>query len=37
MNAETVVTASVADYEMLKATKPENIDLKTIEEVVLGC
>ena len=35
--AETVVTASVADYLMLNKTKPEGIELKTIEEVVAEC
>ena len=36
-DAETLVTASVADYLMLNKTKPENIQLKTIEEVVAEC
>ncbi len=37
VNAETVVTSSVADYIMLEKTKPEGIVLKTIEEVVSEC
>ena len=35
VNAETVVTASVADYELLKSVKPDGIELMTIEEVLL--
>lgn len=35
INAETVVTASPADYELLKATKPDGVDLLTVEEVLL--
>ena len=34
---ERDVTASVADYLMLNKTKPEGIELKTIEEVVAEC
>ncbi len=37
MNAKTVVTASVAEYLMLKKTCPENAEVKAIEEVVLQC
>ena len=37
VDAETLVTASVADYLMLNKTKPEGIELKTIEEVVAEC
>lgn len=37
MEAETVVTASPAEYEMLLSVKPEGVELKTIEEVVLEC
>jgi len=37
VNAETVVTASVADYLMLNKTKPEGIELETIEETILKC
>ncbi len=37
MNAKTVVTASVAEYLMLKKTCPANAEVKTIEEVVLQC
>ena len=37
VEAETLVTASVADYLMLNKTKPEGIELKTIEEVVAEC
>ncbi len=36
-NAKIVVTASTADYEMLKVTKPESIVLLKIEEAVLKC
>jgi len=36
IGAETVVTACVADYVMLTKTKTD-IDVKTIEEVVLAC
>ena len=37
VDAEVVVTASPAEYILLSATKPEGIELKTIEEVVLEC
>ena len=37
VDAEILVTASVADYLMLNKTKPEDIQLKTIEEVVAEC
>lgn len=37
MNAEVVVTESVAEYVMLKKTKPEGIKLMTVEEVVAQC
>lgn len=37
MNAKTVVTANPAEYAMLKNTKPEDIELLTIEEAVLKC
>ncbi len=37
MDAETIVTASVADFVMLSKTKPEGIALKKIEEVVAEC
>ena len=36
-NAKVLVTASTAEYVMLAKTKPENIDLKKIEEVVSEC
>ena len=36
-NAEILVTSSVADNVMLSKTKPEAIELKTIEEVVAEC
>ncbi len=36
-NAEILVTSSVADYVMLSKTKPSEIELKTIEEVVAEC
>lgn len=35
VNAKTVVTASVSDYELLKSQKPDNVSLLTIEEVLL--
>ncbi len=35
--AETVVTVSPAEYTLLAKTKPENIGLMRIEEVVLQC
>ncbi len=37
MNAETVITASPAEYALLKAVKPENVELVTVEEAVLAC
>lgn len=37
VKAKTVVTASVADYVMLSATKPEGVKLLKIEEVVAEC
>jgi len=37
VDAKTVVTTSPAEYIMLSKTKPEGIDLKTIEEVVAEC
>ena len=37
VNAKTVVTQSPAEYIMLAKTKPENIELITIEEAVLKC
>lgn len=37
MGAKTVVTVSPAEYALLEKTKPENMDLKKIEEVVLQC
>ncbi len=37
MNAETVITASPAEYALLKAVKPENVELLTVEEAVLKC
>ena len=37
VDAEVVVTASPAEYILLSTTKPEGIELKTIEEVVLEC
>ncbi len=37
IKAKTVVTASTADYVMLKATKPENMELLKIEEVIAKC
>lgn len=36
-NAEVLVTASTAEYVMLSKTKPEDIRLKKIEEVVAQC
>ena len=36
-NAEILVTLSPAEYENLSLTKPEGIELKKIEEVVLAC
>lgn len=37
MNAETVVTASPAEYVMLAACKPCGMEVKSVEEVVLEC
>ena len=37
MGTKILVTASTAEYVQLASNKPENIDLKTIEEVVLQC
>lgn len=37
MDAKTVVTVSPAEYALLEKTKPEGIELKKIEEVVLAC
>lgn len=37
MKAETVVTASPAEYALLNAVKPEGVELKTVEEAVLEC
>jgi len=36
-NAKVLVTESPAEYMMLKKTKPEGIELLTIEEAVLKC
>ena len=36
-NAKVLVTASPAEYVMLNATKNSDIELKTLEEVVLRC
>lgn len=36
-NAEIVVTTSPAEYILLSANKPENIELMTLEEAVLKC
>lgn len=35
--AKILVTASTAEYVTLKATKPDDIQLKTIEEVIAEC
>lgn len=35
--SKTVVTASVADYEMLKETQPAGLELLRMEEVLLKC
>ena len=35
VNAETVVTASTADYVIMKSVKPEGVEIMTIEELVL--
>lgn len=37
MGAEILVTACTAEYELLKKTKPEGVELMKIEEVVLQC
>ncbi len=37
IDAKIVVTASTADYIMLNKTKPEGVELMTIEEVVSEC
>lgn len=37
MNTRILVTASPAEYVMLKKTKPEGVELKKIEEVVAEC
>ncbi|MDD6485230.1 MAG: (Fe-S)-binding protein [Clostridiales bacterium] len=37
MNTKILVTQSPAEYVMLKKTKPENIELMTVEEAVLKC
>ena len=37
MNAEILVTESPAEYELLKSVMPKDMELKTIEEVVLSC
>lgn len=34
--ADALVTASVSEYEILKQEKPENMELLSIEEIVLG-
>ena len=36
-NAKVLVTASTADYVMLSKTKPEDMELLKIEEVVEKC
>ena len=36
-NAKVLVTASTAEYVMLSKTKPEDIELKKLEEVVAEC
>ena len=36
-NAKILVTTSTAEYVMLSKTRPENIELKKIEEVVAEC
>ena len=36
-NAEILVTESPAEYMILAETKPEDIELMKIEEVVLKC
>ena len=37
IGATTVVTVSPAEYILLSQTKPENMELKTIEEAVFEC
>ncbi len=37
VNAKTVVTQTPAEYAILKRTKPEGIELMTVEEAVLKC
>lgn len=37
MGTKTLVTANTAEYEYLNKTKPQDIKLKKIEEVVLEC
>lgn len=37
MDTEILVTESVAEYVMLSKTKPDNVELMTVEEVVLQC
>ena len=37
MGAEILVTENPAEYELLKSVKPTDIELMTIEEVVLKC
>lgn len=37
MGAEILVTACTAEYELLKKTKPEGVELMKIEEAVLKC
>ncbi|MBQ2754750.1 MAG: (Fe-S)-binding protein [Clostridia bacterium] len=37
MDVKTLVTESTAEYEYLLRTKPEDIELKKVEEVVLEC
>ena len=37
MDAKILVTACTAEYELLKKTKPEGVELMKIEEVLLGC
>lgn len=37
MNAETVVTTGIADYVIMNMTKPEGMELLTVEEAVEQC
>ena len=37
MDTEILVTESPDEYELLKAQKPEGVEIKTVEEVVLEC